>query len=112
MKSISFAGSSLEDIKNFEENAKKRIGYQLHRVQSGKDPNDWKPMNTIGTGVKEIRVKVNDHYRVIYIASLSDNIYVLHAFKKKTQKTDKRDLNIAKERLKTVLRHHRGKDNE
>jgi phage-related protein len=48
---------------------------------------------------------------VIYIASFSDNIYVLHAFKKKTQKTEKRDLDIAKERLKAVLRH-RGKDHE
>ena len=102
MKTIQFVGSALEDIKDFPDSVKQRIGYQLHRVQMGEDPNDWKPMKTIGPGVREIRIKIGDQYRVIYIASFSDAVYVLHAFQKKAQKTDKRDLNIAEQRLKAI----------
>ena len=110
MKSLTFVGSSLDDIKNFSETIRQRIGYQLHRIQQGDDPSDWKPMKSIGQGVKEIRVKVKDQFRVIYIASFSDKVYVLHAFKKKSQKTGKRDLDIAKSRLKAI-QLNRGGDN-
>jgi phage-related protein len=102
MKIIAFAGSSLNDIKNFPDIVKKRIGYQLHRVQVGENPNDWKPMKGIGKGVKEIRIKVENQYRVIYIDVLAYKIYVLHAFIKKSQKTSKRDLEIARHRLKEI----------
>jgi phage-related protein len=54
MKSLTFVGSSLDDIKNFSETVRQRIGYQLHRIQQGDDPSDWKPMKSIGQGVKEI----------------------------------------------------------
>ncbi len=104
MKELYFAGASLDDLKNFPEAARKRAGFQLRRVQQGKAPSDWKPMTSIGKGVKEIRIKVKDQFRVIYIASFSDKVYVLHAFKKKTQKTPNRDLDTAKQRLKAIQR--------
>lgn len=87
MKTIQFSGSTLDDIKAFPDKVKQRIGYQLHRIQIGEEPSDWKPMKTVGPGVRGIRIKDGDQYRVIYIASFSDEVYVLHAFQKKTQKT-------------------------
>lgn len=103
MRRISFVGQSLNDIKQFPENAKRESGYQLDRVQRGLNPNDWKSMVSMGAGVKEIRIKdATGIYRVIYVAKYLDTLFVLHAFKKKTQKIAKRDLNIIKERLKIV----------
>jgi phage-related protein len=42
--------------------------------------------------------------RVIYIATFADAIHVLHAFEKKTQKTARRDLELAAARLRQLKR--------
>jgi phage-related protein len=69
-------------------------------VQRGKQPADFKPMPSIGKGVEEIRVWDNSGtYRIIYTARLTDAVYVLHAFQKKTQTTSRQDVDIAKERF-------------
>ncbi len=73
-------------------------------VKSGKEPSDWKPINIIGTGVREIRIKdITGIYRVFYIAKSKNFIFVLHAFKKKTPKTSKTDINIAIAAYKDML---------
>jgi len=60
-------------------------------------------MPSIGTGVREIRVRdATGAYRVIYIATVADAIYVLHAFQKKTQRTSSLDLTLAKLRLRNL----------
>lgn len=105
MKKIAFVGTSLEIIKDFPQKTTRQIGYELDSVQRGFEPSDWKPMPSIGTGVKEIRVKDEDGiYRVIYVVKYLDKIHVLHAFKKKTQKTPKSDLDLAKSRLKQLIK--------
>ncbi|ERT11180.1 type II toxin-antitoxin system RelE/ParE family toxin [Photorhabdus temperata] len=79
-------------------------GYQLDRVQQGKDPDDWKPMSTVGAGVKEIRVKDADGiYRVMYVAKFEEAVYVLHCFQKKTEQTSLKDIALAKKRFKELL---------
>jgi phage-related protein len=103
MKPIAFLGKSLDIIRKFPDTAKQEAGYQLDRVQRGLDPVDWKPMTSIGQGVRKIRIKQEGQFRVIYIAKNEDAIYVLHAFQKKTQKTSKQDLDTAKQALKTLL---------
>jgi phage-related protein len=98
-------GSSLEDIRNFPETARRQAGYELEKVQAGLDPSDWKPFNSIASGVKEIRVRdVDGIYRVIYIAKFEESIYILHCFQKKTQTTSKHDKKIAQERYQEVIR--------
>jgi len=80
-------------------------GHQIFRVQVGLDPMDWKPMPTIGVGVKEIRIQeASGAFRVIYLATRPEAVYVLHCFQKKTQKTSPQDLQLARDRLKSVLR--------
>lgn len=104
MKEIIWLGSSLDDIKEFPDNAKRQAGFQLHKLQHGDEPNDWKPMKSIGPGVREIRIHEEDGaFRIIYVVKVADKVHVLHAFQKKTQKTSQKDLDLAKRRLKEVL---------
>lgn len=108
MKNVAFRGSSLTDLRDFPDPAKRESGYQIDRVQHGLDPNDWKPMDTIGPGVKEIRVKDETGiYRVLYVAKLGDTVYVLHCFRKATQKTSKADKDLAAKRYKDLLKELR-----
>ena len=101
-KTIVWIGSSLEDTKDFPEAAKKDVGYNLHLVELGLDPADWKAMPSIGNGVREIRVHLNNEYRTIYVVNRAEAIYVLHSFVKKTQKTSRKDIDLAKNRLKEI----------
>ncbi len=85
------------------------MGYQINRVQHGEEPIDWKSMKTVGPGVREIRVETDGQgYRAIYIATLGEVIYVLHCFEKKTRKTPKRDIDLAKSRLSELMKEIRG----
>ena len=61
-------------------------------------------MTTVGSGVNEIRVHVEGEHRLIYIAKLSDAIYVLHVFRKKSRKTSKADIDAARIRFQEALR--------
>jgi phage-related protein len=104
MKDVRFEGSSLDDLKNFPASARREAGFELSNVQSGLQPSDWKPMSTIGAGVGEIRVKdAAGIYRVIYVAKFEEAVYVLHAFEKKTRKTRKAEIALAKARYKALV---------
>ncbi len=103
MRPIVFMGDSLAVLRGFPEDARREAGHQLDRVQRGLDPDDWKPMTTIGAGVREIRVRDRSGaFRVIYVAAVGDAVHVLHAFQKKTQRTAQRDLDLAVARLKAA----------
>lgn len=105
MKPVRFLGDSLKCLRDFPEAARHDVGYQLDKVQHGEQPDDFKPMQSIGKGVEEIRVRDDTGaYRLIYIARFADAVYVLHAFQKKTQATPCRDIETAKERLAQLLR--------
>lgn len=103
-KPIVFLGSALDDLRAFPQTARGMAGFQLHRVQQGVEPADWKPMKDIGAGVQEIRVRDPDGaFRVIYVTKFADAVYVLHCFQKKSQRTNKQDIELAKTRYKQLL---------
>lgn len=103
MKRLEFLGDSQEILRDFPEGARKEAGVQLHKVQLGLDPKDWKPMASIGPGVREIRIwDDRGAFRVIYVTQRAGAVYVLHAFQKKTQQTAKRDLDLARLRLAEI----------
>jgi phage-related protein len=102
MKTLKFVGSSLDDLRNFPNEARRAAGFELHAVQSGLEPSDWKPMQIVGSGVKEIRIHLLGEWRVIYIAKLHEAVYVLHAFQKKTRKTSRQDIDLARQRYKQI----------
>ena len=101
MRPVCFLGDSLKCIRDFPDDARHDVGYQLDKVQRGDQPEDFKPMPSIGKGVEEIRVsEPSGAYRVIYVARCVEAVYVLHAFQKKTQATTKKDLEIARHRFR------------
>ena len=104
-KPIEFRGSALDDLRTFPSAARREAGYQLDQVQQGREPDDWKPMASVGQGVREIRIRdAAGIFRVIYVAKFVDAIYVLHCFQKKTEKTSQPDLDIATKRYKDLVK--------
>ncbi len=102
MKEIVWLGSSYKDLLKFPKAAKQQAGYNLDKIQRGLEPSDWKPMTSIGIGVREIRIHSDGEYRIIYLNQYIDTIYVLHCFRKKSQKTSKKDIALASKRLREV----------
>ncbi|MBB3105173.1 phage-related protein [Azomonas macrocytogenes] len=105
MKAIEFLADSLDRLRDFPADARREAGFQLDNVQNGIEPAGWKPMRTVGSGVREIRLReASGAFRVIYLATLPDAVYVLHCFQKKTQATSKADIDLAAARLRDLLR--------
>ena len=105
IKLLEFIGSSKDDLRAFTLSARREAGHKLDQVQHGHEPDDWKPIKTIGPGVQEIRIQdVSGTFRVVYVAKFADTVYVLHCFKKTTQKTSKPDLDLAKKRYRDLMK--------
>jgi phage-related protein len=102
-KPVTWVGDSLEAIRKFPALARTRVGRQIARVQEGLEPDDWKPMPSIGLGVSEIRVRAEGAYRVIYVAKFAEGIYVVHAFEKKAQRTAQPDIELARKRFRALV---------
>lgn len=107
MTRIDWVGDSLKRIREFPDEAKRLVGYQLERVQAGKEPTDWKPMPSVGLGVNEIRVRAGGAYRLLYVAKSAEAIYVLHAFQKKISKTAAADIELARARFTELVRERK-----
>ena len=106
-KPLFWLGSSRSDLKAFPQDARRIVGFQLRRVQQGLEPNDWKPMPTVGPGVVEIRIHTGLEHRVFYAAKFTEGVYVLHAFEKRTRKTPKRELELARGRFRALVMKRR-----
>ena len=104
-KPIRWIGSSLEDLRAFLPEARRSVGYALYFAQMGDKHPSAKPLKGFGgAGVLEI---VEDYdgntFRVVYTVKLSEAVYVLHAFQKKSKKgvrTPKWEMDLVRERLK------------
>ena len=104
IKPVRFRGDAMESLRRFPDNARQDAGFQLDKVQRGRDPDNWKPMRSIGPGVKEIRIRdVTGAFRVIYLATLADAVYVLHCFQKKSEQTSNKDIQLARKRYKDLM---------
>ena len=100
-----FLGDSLKRLREFPPDARHDAGRQIDKVQRGQQPDDFKPMPSIGKGVEEIRVReAAGSFRVVYTARLVEVVYVLHVFRKKTPATSKRDIHIATTRYAQLMR--------
>ena len=95
MKTLNFVGSSLDALRDFPDEARRAAGFELHAVQNGLMPSDFKPLLTVGAGAYEIRLHVLGEWRIVYVAKFDDAVYVLHAFQKKTQRTSQQDIKLA-----------------
>ena len=103
MKSLEFLGSSRDDLAAMPAGIRHDIGLELMRVQFGGEPTDFKPTPTVGAGVYEIRVRDSSGaYRAMYVAKFEVAVYVLHAFRKKTQRTAKTEIELGKARYRMI----------
>lgn len=107
MKSVTWVGSSKRDLLACSADVQDVVGRELNIVQRGAAPTDWKPMPSIGAGAREIRVHVRGEFRVFYVATFPEAVYVLHVFEKKTRKTSPRDLALGQERYRAMLKERR-----
>jgi phage-related protein len=101
MKRVRFVGGAKEDLSAFPRFARMRAGHEVFMVQVGREPEDWKPMPSVGLGACEIRVRDEaGAFWVVYVAKFEDAVYVLHAFQKKSHKTSRADLKLARRRYR------------
>ena len=104
-KPVEFRGTSLADLRDFPDGARREAGFQLGLVELGRDPLDWKPMVSIVNGVRAIRIREPDGaFRVIYVAKFEAAIFVLHCFQKKTRATSQKDIDLATRRYKDLVK--------
>jgi len=103
MRKIVFEGDTLQRIRSFPEAAKQRAAYEIERIQRDKEPENWESFATVGQGVREIRIQVNGHFRVMYNAHIDNKVHILHAYEKTSQKTRQTDIAQAKHSLKSIL---------
>lgn len=104
-KLLVWSGSARADLRALPDEPRRALGFDLRRVQLGKFARDWKPMTAVGPGVVEIRVRdAQGAFRLLYVARFADAIYVLHAFQKKSQKTSRLDLDVARKRYEEIRR--------
>lgn len=103
MKPVIWLGDSLERLRAFPSESMREAGYQLGKVQTGREPSDWKPMPSVGAGVNELRIRLGGAFRVMYVAKFEEAVYVLHAFQKKSQRTARLDVELARRRHANLM---------
>lgn len=108
-KLVLWLDDSRKRVRAFPEAARQRAGFELWEVQQGNEPSDWKPMPSVGPGVREIRVHAEGEFRVLYIAKFDEAIYVLHAFEKRSRRTPKLDIDLADARYRALVNERRMK---
>ena len=102
-KPLTFLGSSLDDLRDMPESVRHAVGVELMIVQLGGTPSDFKRIRSVGAGAYELRVRdAAGAFRAVYVTKFADSIYVLHAFQKKTRKTARADLDLARQRYKLI----------
>ena len=103
-KPVVFVGTALADLRDFPLPARREAGHQIDQVQRGLAPDDWKPMRTIGIGVREIRLRdASGAFRIVYVATFAEAVYVLHCFRKQSSRTNKTDIDLAARRYRTLM---------
>jgi phage-related protein len=102
-KPVIWMGSAKAALKAFPALARREAGHDLWFVQTGRAPRSWRPMPDVGEGVLELRVHCGTDHRVFYVAKFNEGVYVLHAFEKRSQTTNKNDLAIGRRRYREAL---------
>ena len=102
-REISWVGRSLKDFQEFPETARRRMARALQQAAQGETADIAKPMKGLGAGVFEIALRYRtDAYRLVYAVLVGSDLYVLHAFQKKSKtgvKTPRQDTDLIRERL-------------
>jgi phage-related protein len=103
---VSWIKAALKEFETFPEGAKAVCLTALSIAAEGGKADIAKPMLGVGSGVFEIALAFKgDAFRVVYAVQIGDDIWVVHAFQKKSTqgiKTPKREIDLIKDRLKRL----------
>jgi len=103
---VSWIRAALKEFETFPEGARLVCLAALTIAAEGGKADIAKPMRGMGTGVFEIALPFRgDAFRVVYAVQLAEEIWVIHAFQKKSTqgiRTPKRELEVMKDRLKKL----------
>ena len=103
---VSWIGAALREFETFPEGARSICLAALTIAAEGGKADVAKPMHGLGSGVFEIALPFRgDALRVVYAVQLAEEIWVVHAFQKKSTqgiKTPQREVDLIKERLKRL----------
>ncbi len=103
MKSVVFAGAAGDELRSLPVGARHALGRQLLDVQRGTTPAGSKPMNNIGPGVRELRVRTDDTWwRLLYV--VTDVVVVLIVFRKQSNRTPQDAIETARRRYRESCR--------
>jgi len=103
-KPVVWLGSSRDDLRAFPADARQVAGFHLWAGSAWPRAERLEASAKRGTGVREIRVRTGVAHRVVYLATFEEAVYVLHAFEKRSQRTPKRELELARQRLRALLK--------
>ncbi len=108
---VSWIRAALKEFETFPGGAKSICLAALTIAAEGGKADIAKPMHGLGSGVFEIALLFKaDAFRAVYAVQLADEIWVVHAFQKKSRqgiKTPQREIDLIKDclkRLKEMLR--------
>lgn len=104
IRQISWIKAALKEFQNFLESAREICVDALTLASDGSKADIAKPLHGLGSGVLEIALPDNGNaYRVVYTLHLATEIWVIHAFQKKSVKqatTPKREIDLIRQRIK------------
>jgi phage-related protein len=102
MQTLIFMGFSRDDIRRFPEDARRELGRQLLRIQHGLDLENWRPIKTVGKGVRENRINLQGQFRAFYVTNIGNAVYILRASRKKSRKTSANDIALGQRRFRPI----------
>lgn len=105
-RAIQWIRAARKDFQNFPTGAQLEMARALTVIAEGGHPDLAKPMTGLGSGVLELALKHRgDAFRVVYALQIGSDIWVIHAFQKKSKSgiaTPKADIDLIRERLKRL----------
>jgi len=103
---VSWIKAARKDFEDFPEGAQLEMARALTILAEGQRPDIAKHLTGFGSGVMELALKhKGDAFRVVYALQIGEDIWVLHAFQKKSKsgiKTPKAEIDLVQERLKRL----------
>ncbi len=104
MRRVSWVRAAFKEFLSFPQAVQEQMKFALEIAAAGEMADTAKPMKGLDGGVFELAHR-SDAYRAVYALKLGDDIWVLHAFQKKSTqgiKTPKREIDVIRERVKRI----------
>jgi len=103
---VSWISAARKAFTDFPEGAQQIILSALTIAAEGGKTDIAKPLKGFGSGVFEVALPYRGNaFRVIYAVQIGDEIWIIHAFQKKSVtgiKTPKHEIDLVKDRLKRL----------